>query len=74
MQSPALEAGLDIAHLAVRNLLRAQGPPDFDTFSEVNRELVRRLGKFGPLIFTIGLFGGAEIYRRHILNPLKERA
>ena len=68
MQSPPLELVLDLAHMAARNLLRAQGEADFDTISEVTRDAVDRLGDAGPLIFTAALFAGAECFRRHILR------
>lgn len=72
MQSPPLELVLDVLHLGTRNLIRNQGDADHDTISEITRAAVVRLGKHGPLIFTVLLYAAAEGFRRHILDPLKE--
>lgn len=67
MQSPPIELVLDVVHLGARNLIRDVGEADEDTISEITRGLVRRL-PHGELIFTVVLFAGAELFRRHILK------
>lgn len=71
MQSPPLELVLDVVHLGTRNLVRARGDADEDTISEITRGVVVRLGRWGPPLLTVSLYGICEIYRRHILNPLR---
>lgn len=67
MQSPPLELVLDVVHLGTRNLLRNVGDPDDDTASEIIRARVLRY-RWGPLLFTAGIYAGAEGFRRHILK------
>ena len=68
MQSPPLELVLDVGHITARNLLRCTGEADEDTISEIVRGIVDRAGVLGPLAFTVGLYAGAECFRRHILR------
>lgn len=43
------------------------GEADGDTLSECTRDFVRR-HPLGDAAFTVSLFGGAEVLRRHILK------
>lgn len=67
MQSPPVEWVLGIGYLATLDYLRSRGEADGDTLSEVTRSFVRR-HPAGDAVFTIALFGGAEVLRRHILK------
>jgi hypothetical protein len=67
MQSPPVEWTLGIGYLALLDYLRARGEADDDTLSEVVRNLVRR-HPAGDVAFTVVLFAGAELLRRHILR------
>ena len=67
MQSPPVEWVMGIGYLAAIDYIRSRGEADGDTLSEVTRNFVRRHPR-GDVLFTVGLFGGAEILRRHILR------
>ena len=67
MQSPPAEWTILIGSLAALDYVRSRGEADHDTLSEVVRNAVYRHDA-GPLLFTVALFGGAELLRRHILK------
>jgi hypothetical protein len=67
MNSPPLEWTMGIGYLAVLDYVRSRGDADGDTLSEVVRDAVRRHPR-GEQAFTVALFAGAYILRRHILN------
>lgn len=68
MQSPPVEWTIGIGYLALLDYLRSRGEADDDTLSECVRNAVRRHPR-GDVAFTVALFVGAELLRRHILRP-----
>lgn len=68
MQSPPIEWVLGIGYLGLLDYIRARGDADGDTLSEVTRDFVRRHPS-GDVVFTLAVFAGAELLRRHILKP-----
>jgi hypothetical protein len=67
MQSPPVEWVLGIGYLGLLDYIRSRGEADGDTLSEVTRDLVRR-HPAGDIAFTVVLYGGVELLRRHILK------
>jgi hypothetical protein len=67
MQSPPVEWVVGIGYLAAIDYIRSRGEADGDTLSEVVRTFVRRHPS-GDALFTVAVFAGAEILRRHILS------
>ena len=67
MNSPPVEWTLGIAYFGVLDFLRSRGEADGDTLSEVVRSAVRSHPS-GDLLFTVALYAGAELLRRHILK------
>lgn len=72
MQSPEVELVLDVLHIGSRNLIRHRGEPDGDTISEITRRLVYRY-RWGPALFSVGVYLTAEGFRRHILSSRPQR-
>lgn len=67
MQSPPAEWAVLVGSLAAIDYLRSRGEADGDTASEVLRGYVYR-HRLGPIVFSLVLFGGAELLRRHIIR------
>lgn len=72
MQSPPVELVLDLTHLAARNLLRAGGPADGDTISEITRSVVRRT-PHGDAVLAVALAVAAAGFWWHICRPTASR-